>query len=164
MNPIFTFYPSDSHSSKETAEPLTSQKDFNTFLRGNIGKSITVELKLTEKLSEKQRMYDYYHKIILAVAMQVYSNEGWDAMDKVKADFFLKAECGKGIMYNPVTETQEVYLLDKSRMNRDRLHKFITDCITFLDIEKGAKVPDSASYLMELRTGISGFQKASKKK
>ena len=66
MNTIFTFHPSDSHSSKEIAEPLTSQKDFNTFLRGNIGKSITAELKLTEKLSEKERMYGYYHRVILA--------------------------------------------------------------------------------------------------
>jgi len=164
MNTIFTFYPSDSHSSKEIAESLTSQKDFNTFLRGNIGKSITVELKLTEKLSEKERMYGFYHRVILGVAMQVFTNEGWDGMDKVKADYFMKAECGKGIMYNPITEAEEVYLLDKARMNKDRLRKFIMDCITFLEIEKGAKVPDSSEYMMELRTGFSGFKSVKKKK
>jgi len=85
-------------------------------------------------------------------------------MDKVKADYFMKAECGKGIMYNPITEAEEVYLLDKARMNKDRLRKFIMDCITFLEIEKGAKVPDSSEYMMELRTGFSGFKSVKKKK
>lgn len=164
MNTIFTFNPSDSFSSKEMAEPLTSQKDFQTFLRGNIGKSITVELKLTEKLSEKERMYGYYHKVLLGIAMEVYTNEGWESMDKVKADYFLKSECGKGIMYNPVTQTEEVYLLDKSRMPKDRLRKFITDVVIFLEVEKGCKVPDSSEYMMELRTGHSGFKSVNSKK
>jgi hypothetical protein len=164
MNPIFTFTPKEAHSSKILAEDLTDQKDFQAFLRANVGKSITVTLKLTEKIPEKQRMYDYYHKVILGVAIQVYTNDGWESVDKVKADYLLKAECGKGIMYNSKTQEEDIYLEDKSRMNKDRLRKYLTDCITFLQVEKGAVVPDSASYLMEIQTGISGFKSTNDKR
>jgi len=164
MELILKFAPKDEFSSKLMAEGLTDQQDFQDFLRHNIGKSITATFKLSQSIPEKQRMYDFYHRVVLGVAMQVYTDLGWESMDKVKADYLLKAECGKGIMYNPVTEEEEVYLLDKSRMNKDRLRKYLTDCITYLEVEMGAIVPDSSSYKMELRSGISGFQSINQRK
>jgi hypothetical protein len=164
METIFKFTPKDAFSSKIMAEDLTDQKDFQTFMKMNIDKSITATFSLTEKLSEKQQMYDFYHKVILGVAIQAYTNDGWEAVDKVFADHLLKAECAREIKFNSKTNKEEIYLLDKSRMNRDRLHKFITDCITLLEVEKGYRVPDSSEYLMELATGISGFKSVNSRK
>ena len=101
-------------------------------------------------------MYAYYHKVILPVAMEVYSNDGWESVDKIKADYLLKAECAKEPLYNPKTDEESIYMLDKSSMNKDRLRKYIIDCVTFLEQEKGMRVPDSESYLFELSTGYRG--------
>lgn len=139
-------------------ENLSSQKDVQTFLKGSIGESVTVEFKLSSKIAEKTRLYNFYHKVVLGVAMKYYRNCGYYNADKVFADFQLKAECGKGIMLNEATGEEEVYLLDKSKMTKARLHQFITDCIAFLEVDCGYKVPDSASFLAEIQTGIKGFQ------
>ncbi len=164
MEAIFTFVPKDEFNINNVVEELTSQGDFKRYLKLSTGKSVTVHLKLSEKLSEKQKMYNYYHKVILSVAMRVFSNDGWEAVDKVFADHLLKCECGRGMKYNAKTNKEEVYLLDKSRMNMQELHKFISDCITFLEVEKGAIVPDSASFLAEVQTGIKGFKVVESKK
>jgi len=164
MNPIFTFTPKESFNSKEMIEGLSSQKDVQIYMQGNIGNEITVEMKVSSRIPEKVRMYNFYHRVILGVAMKCFTNDGWESVDKVKADYLLKAECGKGIMYNHKTNEEEIYLLDKSRMNKDRLHKYITDCITFLEVEKKYKVPDSSSFLAEIRTGMKGFKSVNSKK
>jgi len=164
MNAIFTFTPKESFNSKEMMEDLSSQKDVQTYMQGTFGKEVTIEMNLSTKIPEKARMYNFYHRVILGVAMKCFTNDGWESVDKVKADYLLKAECGKGMMYNAKTGEEEIYLLDKSRMNKDRLHKYITDCITFLEVEKGYKVPDSSSFLAELRTGIKGFKSVNSKK
>ena len=164
MSYIFTFTPKESFNSKEMMEELSSQKDVQTLMQGTIGKELTVEMKLSTKIPEKARMYNFYHRVILGIAMQCFSNDGWEAVDKVKADYILKAECGKGIMYNHKTGEEDIYLLDKAKMNKDRLHKYITDCITFLEVEKGYIVPDSASFIAEIQTGMKGFKSTNSKK
>jgi len=70
----------------------------------------------------------------------------------------------KDIVYNELTGEEEVFLLDKSRMNKNRLSQFVTDCIAFLEVECGCTVPDSASYVAELQTGIKGFTSVNSKK
>lgn len=164
METIFKFIPVDSPSSLKLSEGLTSQEDFQRFLRFNTGKSVTGTFCLTEKLSEKERLYAYYHKVILNIAIELFSGDGWEAVDKVKADYLLKAECAKSIMYNRKTDTEEIYLIDKASMNKDRLRKYIIDCITYLEVERGCIVPDSSSYMMELKSGISGFVNVNQKK
>ena len=164
MDLIIEFTPHDHLSSSKMVEELTLNENFQKFMRGNDGKRIKATFSPAVKQSEKERLYNYYHKVILGVAIQVYTNDGWTEVDKVKADYLLKAECGKGIMFNSKTGQEEIYLLDKSRMNKDRLYKFISDCITFLEVEKGAIVPESSTYLMEMRTGISGFRSLNSKK
>lgn len=163
MEIILKFKPKEAYSSKIMAEDLTDNKDFKTFIKNNVGKYITASFKLSQRIPEKERMYSYYHRVVLSVAMRAFTDDGWESVDKVKADYLLKAECGKEIMYNAKTQQEEIYLLDKSRMNKDRLRKFITDCIIFLEVEKGCSVPDSSSYLMELRSGISGFEDVNSK-
>jgi hypothetical protein len=159
MKPSFTFTPKDSFSSKEIIEGLTSQKDVQTYLRGMVGKELTVEFKETAKLSEKVLLYAYYHRVVLKVAIDCFENDGWTSMDKVKADYILKAQCGKEIMYNEKTKQEQVYLFEKSAASKKDLYDFVCRCITFLEVERGYTVPDSDSYLFKKSTGLDGFKK-----
>lgn len=158
MEAIFFFKVSDSVNISKRIRTLTMQEDFYKFLTENKGCEIRCSLTQSNNLPEKQQMFDYYHKVVLAVAIQVFSNEGWEGMDKVKADHFLKQECAKGLVYNYKLDREEIYFEEKSKMPKKRLHKYITDCIIFLEVEKGAKVPDSESYKFEQQTGLSGFK------
>lgn len=141
------------------ASGLIHQGDFRDYLIENKGKELKVELSARTNKSDKHSMFDYYHKVILEVAMKVFTDEGWESMDKVKADHFLKNECAKGLVYNPKMNAEVIYLEEKSKMTKERLHKYISDCIMFLEIEKGVRVPDAESYKIEKQTGLSGFTK-----
>jgi hypothetical protein len=158
MEAIFFFKVSDSVNMSDRIRSLIIQDDFYKFLSENINSELRVSMIKSNKISEKQQMFDYYHKVVLGVAIQVFSADGWEGMDKVKADHFLKQECAKGLVYNYKLDREEIYFEEKSKMNNKRLHKYITDCIIFLEVEKGARVPDSDSYKLEQQTGIKGFK------
>ena len=164
MSYIFTFTPKESFNSKEMMEELSSQKDVQTLLTGWKDKEVTVEMKLSVSVPEKQKLYSFYHRVILGIAMEYYRACGYHEADKVFCDYQLKAQCGKDIMYNHKTGEEEVFLLDKSRMNKKRLHQFVTDCISFLEIDCGYIVPDSASFIAEIQTGMKGFKSTNSKK
>lgn len=155
MEAIFYFKVSDSINMSERIRTLTMQEDFYKFLSENISNEMRCSITQANILSEKQQMFDYYHKVVLSVAIQVFSGEGWEGMDKVKADHFLKQECAKGLIYNYKLDREEIYFEEKSKMPKKRLHKYISDCINFLEVEKGAIVPDSESY----KQGFDGFKK-----
>lgn len=158
-NAIFKFIVGEAPNVSDMLRGLSSQQDVYDFLLQNQGNELKVDFSARISKSDKQEMYDYYHKVILAVAIQVYTNEGWESMDKVKADCFLKNECAKGLVYNYKFDRTEIYIEEKSKMTKQRLHKFISDCIIFLETEKGARVPDAESYKIDLQTGLSGFTK-----
>lgn len=132
--------------------------DFIGFLKENGGQNIKIKLSVATDKQSKESMYEYYHKVILGVAIQCYTSIGWESMDKVKADNFLKNECAKDIAYNPKLDKQIIFLEDKSLMTKKRLHKFLSDCIIFLEQEFQAIVPDSNRYRLESTT-IGGFIK-----
>jgi hypothetical protein len=159
MKAIFTFTPKKSLSIYEVTDDLFLQDDVRTYLRGMVGKELTVEFKETAKLSEKVLLYAYYHRVVLKVAIDCFENDGWTSMDKVKADYILKAQCGKEIMYNEKTNQEQVYLFEKSAASKKDLYDFICRCITFLEVERGYTVPDSDSYLFKKSTGLDGFKK-----
>jgi len=159
MSTIFKFTPKESFNSKEMMEGLSGQKDVQTFLQMNTGEEVTVEMKLSNKLSKKNQLFAFYHRVVLSVAAKCFENDGWTGMDKVKADYMLKAECGKEIMINDQTGEEQVYLLDKSRLNHKELYAYVCRCINFLEMERGYTVPDSSSWLLEKTTGLSGFKK-----
>ncbi|MFN5416464.1 MAG: hypothetical protein ACK5B9_05360 [Flavobacteriia bacterium] len=158
-NAIFNFKVGQGPNVSDMVRDLTTQKDFYDFLLENNEKTLKVEFSAKISKSDKQEMYDFYHKVVLSVAIQVFTNEGWDAMDKVKADHFLKMECAKGLVFNHKLDRTEIFIEEKSKMNKQRLHKFISDCIVFLEVEKGARVPDADSYKIDKLTGLSGFTK-----
>jgi len=158
MKAIFKFTPRDKHNLLEKLFELLHKKDFLTMINANIGTELSAEISVAAKVPEKEQMYAYYHRVILDVAMKMYTEDGWESVDKVKADYLLKAECGKEVMYNAKTDTESIYLLDKKAMTKEQLRKYIVDCVLYLEKERGYKVPESANYLAEMRTGHKGFE------
>lgn len=132
--------------------------DFIGFLKENGGQRLKIKLSVAIEKENKESMYEYYHKVILGVAIRCYESIGWESMDKVKADNFLKNECAKDIAYNPKLDKQVIFLEDKSLMTKKRLHKFLSDCIIFLEQEFQARVPDSNRYRLD-STKTEGFIK-----
>jgi hypothetical protein len=164
MKAKFTYKVLEGYNLRDILHHLITQKDFMDYHKEMAGQELQMEIKPIGRTSEKLQMYDYYHKVILGVAMKAYEDLGWESMDKVKADYFLKAECAKDIMYNAKEDREEIFLLDKSAMTKARLHKFLTDCINYLELELGYRVPDADEWKTWQQTGMRGFKSVNKNK
>lgn len=161
MEAIFNFKIEDNAGSPhvlpgpiQMLDSLLCKTDFNRFLLEHRGKDMVMTLSPTAKTSEKERMYAFYHKVVLGIAVEVFTDMGWESVDKVKADYMLKAECAKGIMFNKKTGEEDIYLEDKQSMTKERLHKYISDCIHFLETEAGVRVPDGSGFRREDSEGF----------
>lgn len=137
--------------------------DFVDYLRHMKGTSIDMSIEPSELSSEKMKMYAYYSKVILSVAMVAFTDMGWELIDKNKADEMLKDQCAAEPIFNPVTGEKRILRENKAKMPKDRLTKYITDCILFLE-ELGYRVPEAEEYKNKLITGMSGFNSVSKTK
>ncbi len=136
---------------REIINEIIDDEDVYKYLLHMKGKDLVIEFRPQVKNGTKQAIYDYYHGILLPVAIQAYTDSGYELMDQVKVDYMLKAECAKGTMITPKGE--EIYLLDKSKMTKDRLVKFVSDCIVHLEMNLGAIVPRSDEYKSLKETG-----------
>lgn len=161
MKTNLTFTPSKGPNLRDKLGDLVHNQDFIDYLTEMADTELYVEIKPKAKLSEKQMMYNYYHKVILGVAMEAFTNLGWEDMDKQKADHVLKAQCACGTMVHNGEE--HVYLEDKSRMPKKRLSKFLNDCILFLEKDLNCRVPESGPYKDKERFGHA-FQSVGKLK
>lgn len=121
-------------------------EDLEKFCLENEGENIIVQLNVEAKSSEKLRMFAYYYGPVLECAMIGYTMQGWQGVDKVVADYKLRAEFAKDYIRNPAGE-YEPYLIRASKMTKARLLKFIEDCLLFIEQDLGQKTPDSESYL-----------------
>lgn len=163
MKATFNFTPKFGYNLRDVMGSLADSEDFKKYLQEMSDTELVLEIKPAAKLSPKQRMYNYYHKVVLGVAMQAYTDDGWEAVDKEKADHLLKQECAMELMYNEKEDREESYPEDKSKMNKKRLAKFVTDCILVLH-NKGYQVPESDEYLHFMQTGEMGFKSVSNNK
>jgi len=154
---VFKFKVKERTYVSEMLSGLTSNEDFCRYLQHSQGKELSVHFSPAVKQSEKEQLYAYYHKVVLSVAVQVLTEDGW-IVDKVKADYMLKAECAKSELYNPKTGELIVYLEDKREMSKDRLYKYVTDCINWLETERGVSVPDSTSFKNRNKTGFKSVK------
>ena len=161
MKTNLTFTPGKGLNLRDKLGDLVHNQDFMDYLTEMADTELYVEIKPKAKLSEKQMMYNYYHKVILGVAMEAFTNLGWEDMDKIKADHVLKAQCACGTMVQNGEE--HVYLEDKSRMPKKRLSKYLNDCILFLEKDLNCRVPESGPYKDKERFGHA-FQSVSKLK
>jgi hypothetical protein len=149
MEAIFEFTVRDFPDPARRMAELMLSGHFQKYLEMHEGQKLILTLSPAVKTAEKERMYAFYHKVVLGSAIQAFTEAGWEAVDKVKADWMLKAECARGIMYNRITGGEEVYLEDKAAMTKERLHKYISDCIHVLESEFGVTVPGSDDILGE---------------
>lgn len=156
-----TFTPGKGYNLRDKLGDLVNNQDFMDYLTEMSETELYVEIKPKAKLSEKQMMYNYYHKIILGVAMEAFTELGWEDMDKMKSDHILKAQCACSTMMKDGEE--HIYLEDKSRMNKKRLSKFLTDCIMFIEKDLGHRVPESGPYKDKEKYGHA-FQSVGKLK
>lgn len=86
-------------------------------------------------------------------AMRGYTRQGWEGMDKVKARYMLQAEFAKEDVFNPRTGEVKISLIDLKDMSKARLHKFITDCIFYIETELETQAPDAEAWKMKKITG-----------
>ncbi len=151
MKTNISFTPKKGHNLRDKLGDLVHNQDFKDYLTEMADIELYIEIRPKAKLTEKQMMYNYYHKVILGVAIEAFTDLGWEDMDKMKADHILKAQCACGTM---VKEGEEhIFLEDKSRMTKARLRKFLTDCILFLDKDLGYRVPESEPWKNKERFG-----------
>ena len=144
MKAQFTFRPNKGPNLRDKLGSLVHNQDFIDYLTEMADTELYMEVKPLAKLTEKQMMYNYYHKVILGVAMEAFTDLGWEDMDKQNADHVLKAQCACSTMIQNGEE--HVYLEDKSRMTKKRLSKFLNDCILFLEKDLNCRVPESGPY------------------
>ena len=162
MKITFRFIPGRGPNLRDKLSTLIENDDFYNYLAEMSETEIAMELKPAVKLSEKQQMYAYYYGPLLSVAINAFSDLGWESMDKEKADHLLKEQCATGIMIKNGKES--TYLEDKSGMTKKRLHKYITDCILFLEQDLGIQnIPDAETFKYKESTGYN-FKSISKKK
>lgn len=110
------------------------------------GEEIIVSYKSVNRLSKKQKLFNYLHAVVYEVAMDELTNLGWESMSKEKVDHFFKSRFAKTIIYNSKTEQQEESMRDKSKMNIDELYEYVNKCILFVEMELGREVPDSSEH------------------
>ena len=149
---MLNFTPKRGYNLRDKLGDLVSNSDFKDFLTENAEKPLTMILKPGIKAGSKDSLYNFYHGVILPVAIEALTGAGYEMMDKIKSDYLLKSQCATGTMVRNGIE--EIYLEDKARMTKKRLTKYVSDCIFFLENDLGVeKVPDSESYKNLQKTG-----------
>lgn len=136
---IFKFTPKDGKAMYHNVY------DYERFLKENEGIELYTTFKQTNKLSEKWKMYNFYHGVLLHCAIIGYTRAGYSGIDKVKADYLLRAEFAKDFIIGPGGK-QTVIMIDKSTMSKSRLLKLLQDTIQFIEEELQMEVPDSNEW------------------
>jgi hypothetical protein len=126
--------------------------DLERFMMENEGLELYVTFKQANKLSEKWKMYNFWHGPLLACAVIAFTRAGYDGVDKVKADYILRAEFAKDFILGP-NGKQTVIMLDKSGMSKGRLLKLLQDAIYWLESEFQQETPDSQEWKAYKATG-----------
>lgn len=115
------------------------------FLRQNEGTPMIATLKEEAVTAEKQRMYAYFEVVVKPIAMDFFSKE-WEGIDEYTAEENLKLLFAKkGEVVSNITGEVKIVLWNKRDMPKARLHKFLTDCIFFLE-SHGWTVPEADTY------------------
>jgi len=126
--------------------------DLERFCLENDGTEMIITIKESSKLSQKLKMYAFYHVAILDCAVRAYTNAGYPGIDKVKADYLLRAEFAKDFIEKPNGEFVPI-MIDKRNMSKGRLHKFLSDCLFFLESEFSQEVPNAEEFKLKKATG-----------
>jgi hypothetical protein len=151
MNAIFTCLAVDGNLR------FYNKYDLERYCIENDNVELIVTLRPSAKVGPKMKLYAYYHHVILDCAVQGWRQTG-DILDKVEADFRLRAEFAKTFKKSLKNEFIAV-LEEKHTMTKPRLLQYIQDCIFFIESELQQEIPDSAEYKVKKETG-KNFRKA----
>lgn len=144
---------SESQNVSDMLRGLTSQEDFQDVLKQFSGREIKVTLELIDSKKSKANMMAYYHKVLIPIARECFK-ESYEVVDDVLADVLLKCECAKAFQYDK-KGNELVYTEDKHTMSKKRLHRFLSDCITFLEVNFSARIPDAMTW--KIGSEFDGF-------
>lgn len=132
--------------------PASNIQHYQDYLKMHGGQRLIMTLEPAKKDSEKQRMYAYLFGVVVDCAIRGYTYVGYSGVDEVNAMYKLKAAFAKSYLKTP-DGAEEPYLLELKNMSKDRLLKFLQDCIFFIESELGQVVPDSDEYKQMKLTG-----------
>lgn len=138
MEAIFTSTPLNG------AHNWSNFKELREFLVENEGIELQWRVNPVAKTSEKMRMYNFLFGPVMEYAVKGFTDAGESGIDKVEARYKIQAMFAKAERINK--NKTSIYLLDFSKMNKERLHKFIQDAIFFIEEELGQRIPDSDRY------------------
>lgn len=119
---------------------------FRKYCKVNVDKTVVVEIKPKSKTTEKILMYSYYQKAIIPATILALTDDGFTGVDEVVADAYLKQSVAQLISINHTTGKTIPYAEDKHNMTKERLHKYLSDCIYLLEERHGRQVIDSQEY------------------
>ncbi len=157
MKAHFTFTPVEGHTTRGMAKELIMKTEFRSYMFENLNTELIVTIQPKVKSQEKLRMYAYYRGPLLDVAMMGLVNAGYEGMDKAKAHYFLSSYCAKEMMIRKGEEFP--YILSVGDMSKKRLHKYIVDCIHFMEANLDIRsIPDAEEYKNAEKFG-EGFKK-----
>lgn len=127
-------------------------EDLRKYLVEHAGEKLFVHIEPEAQIAPKMKQYAFYHKVILHCAVLGYTNAGYEGIDNVNADYLLRASFCKDFIKNPNGEYIPI-MLDKRNMTKTRLHKFMEDCIFFIENDLQVIVPDSDTYKLNKVSG-----------
>lgn len=117
------------------------------------GTEVSVEVEEIANLTDKQKLYAYYHKVVLRMhATPAFRKAGYEGEDEVTTDYRLRSMFAKIHLKKP-DGTFDVAIEDKKKMTKARLLDFICDVIHFLETEMGETVSDSEEFKIWKATG-----------
>lgn len=122
-----------------------SPADIEAYCIEHQDEDLLVHIQPLSKTSPKLKMFAFYYVNILECAVVGYTNAGWESVDKVKADYLLRAELAKDFIKKPNGEYQ-VIMLDKRNMSKARLLKLLQDSIMFIENDLGVRVGGSDEF------------------
>jgi sugar/nucleoside kinase (ribokinase family) len=132
---------------------FANEADLKKVLTEMEGKQVDVSIKVVAKDTEKTRMYAYYQAVLIPLTIRALTKDGFELVDEWAADYYLKAACAKATIYDKAHDKEFSYVLEKRAMNKDRLMKFLSDCVWLLEERHQIVAPDSELYKSQLRTG-----------
>ena len=129
--------------------------DFNKVMEEVEGREIDVKITAAVKDSEKAAMYAYYQVVLIPLGIRALTKDGWAQVDEYAVDHYYKSNCAKAVLYNKDDDTEMPYTLEKRAMNKERLNKFLNDCVWLLEERHEIVAPDSKEYKMKRTTNTT---------
>jgi len=124
---------------------FNNSEDLSTYAHEHEGQEFSVRFTPIAKGTEKEAMYAYYHTAILDSAVMGFTYRGYEGIDKVKADYLLRAELAKDFIKKP-DGSFEAVMMDKKNMTKARLLKYVQDAIMYIEINLEQRVPDADEW------------------